>query len=420
MSLNIAALERDYEAAVARAKSVFQKQAETAETEKRERTPEERAEVDSLLANAKTLKDKISVAVSDASTAAQIEQMIGGGRREASPSGSEAPKVETRSLGQQFVDDKAAMDFFKRGGHRSSSAWTSPAVELNAATLTTTGGSPGSGGDLIIPDYRPGILPLLFKRLVVADLLAQGRTDSNSIVYMKESTFTNAAATVAEGGTKPESTLIFDQATDPVQKIAHWLPVTEEMLEDVPAIRAYIDARLRLGVELVEEDQLLNGNGTAPNIRGLLNRTGLATTVVSGGSPGSSNADAIFTQMFSGIAFTSFIQPDGIIMNPTNWAAIALSKNADDQYYAGGPFNTPPIPRLWGLPVVLTPSIAANTALVGAFKSAAQIFRKGGIRVEASNSHASYFITNLVAIRAEERLALAVYRPAAFGKVTLT
>jgi HK97 family phage major capsid protein len=418
--MNIAALERDYEKAVERSKSVFQKQAEQAEEQKRERTAEERAEVDTLLAEAKGLKDKIAAATADASTKARIEQMLGGVKRTAAPASSSTPEQrETRSLGEQFVQS-SAMEFIKAGGHRSSSAWTSPSAELMAATLTTTGGSPGSGGDLIIPDYRPGILPLLFKRLMVADLLASGTTDSNSIVYMKESTFTNAAATVAEAGTKPESTLIFDQATDPVQKIAHWLPVTEEMLEDVPAIRAYIDARLRLGVELVEEDQLLNGNGTSPNIRGLMNRTGLATTVVSGGSPGSSNADAIFTQMFSGIAHTAFVQPDGIIMNPTNWASIALSKNADDQYYAGGPFNTPPVPRLWGLPVVLTPSIAAGTALVGAFRTAAQVFRKGGIRVEATNSHASYFITNMVAIRAEERLALAVYRPAAFGKVTLT
>lgn len=418
--MNIAALERDYEKAVTTAKSVFQKQSEQAEQENRVRTDDEKAEVDKLMASAKEIKAKIARLTDDKSMSDEIERMLGQAKpTEQKPDPAASPERETRSMGQQFVES-AAGKFFQEGRHKEHSSWRAPSVELHAATLTTTGGSPGSGGDLIIPDYRPGILPLLFKRLLVADLIAGGTTTSNSIVYMKESTFTNAADTVTEGADKPESTLIFDQATDPVQKIAHWLPVTEEMLEDVPAIRSYIDMRLRLGVELVEEDQLLNGTGTPPDIRGILNRTGLATTVVSGGSPGSSNADAIFTQMFSGIAFTAFVQPDGIIMNPTNWAAIALSKNADDQYYAGGPFNTPPIPRLWGLPVVLTPSIAAGTALVGAFRSAAQIFRKGGIRVEASNSHSDYFVKNKVAIRAEERLALAVYRPAAFGKVTLT
>ena len=417
--MNIAALERDYEKAASAAKDLYKKQSEQAEQEKRERTKEEFAEVEKLMTQAKGLRAKITSLTDERAMADEIEKLVGSVKTEQKPEPAASPENETRSMGQQWIES-AAGKFFVEGRHRESQSWKSPSVELHAATLTTTGGSPGSGGDLIIPDFRPGILPLLFKRLVVADLIAGGRTTSNSIVYMKESTFTNAADVVAETVAKPESTLIFDQATDPVRKIAHWLPVSEEMLEDVPAIRSYIDARLRLGVELKEEDQLLNGSGSGENIRGLMNRTGLATTVVSGGSPGSSNADAIFTQMFSGIAFTAFIQPDGIIMNPTNWSAIALSKNADDQYYAGGPFNTPPIPRLWGLPVVLTPSIAAGTALVGAFRSAAQVFRKGGIRVEASNSHSDFFVTNKVAIRAEERLALAVYRPAAFGKVTLT
>lgn len=423
--MNIAALERDYATAVDRAKSLFTKQAETAQQENRLRTDDEKAEVQKAMDEAEKIKTKLSALRDDKDMAEQIEQLVGQSRTRATVGTSqEQPHQERRSLGQQFVES-AAMEWIKKNPHGAQgSTWATPSVELHdpqmrAATLTTTGGSPGSGGDLIIPDYRPGILPLLFKPLRIADLLASGTTDSNSIVYMKESTFTNAAATVTEGDPKPESTLIFDQVTDAVRKIAHWLPVTEEMLEDVPAIRSYIDMRLRLGVELEEEDQLLNGDGTAPNISGILDRSGLTTTVVAGGSPGDSNADAIFKAMMD-IAWGAFIQADGVVMNPTNWETIALSKNADDQYYGGGPFNTPPIPRLWGLPVVLSPTIAANTALVGAFRTAAQVFRKGGIRVEASNSHSDYFIKNLVAIRAEERLALAVYRPAGFAKVTLS
>jgi HK97 family phage major capsid protein len=324
-----------------------------------------------------------------------------------------------KSLGQQFVESEA-MDYLTQTKGRRGGSWSSPNVELTdpglqAATLTSDA---ASGGDLIIPDYRPGIVPLLFKRLVVADLIASGTTDSNLISYMKETTFTNAAAPVAEGGTKPESTLIFDAVTDAVQKIAHWLPVTEEMLEDVAQIRAYIDARLRLGVELTEEDQLLNGSGTAPAIRGILNRTGLATAVARGTD---TNVDAIFKQIWA-IFTTAFIMPDGVVLNPANWQTIALSKDANGQYYGGGPFVPAAMQTLWGLPAVKTPTIASGTALVGAFRQAAQVFRKGfrkgGMRVEASNSHSDYFVKNLVAIRAEERLALAVYRPGAFGTVT--
>jgi HK97 family phage major capsid protein len=249
---------------------------------------------------------------------------------------------------------------------------------------------------------------------VVADLIAPGTTDSTSIVYMKESSFTNAAATVAEGATKPESTLVFDQATDPVRKIAHWLPVTEEMLEDVSQIRSYIDARLRLGVELEEEDQLLNGDGTAPNISGILDRSGLTAAQARGAD---TNADAIFKQITT-IATTVFVQPTGIVMNPANWQTVQLTKNAAGNYLGNGPWAPAQPAQLWGLPVAVTPSIAANLGLVGDFRGSAQVFRKGGLRVEASNSHSDFFVKNLVAIRAEERLALAVYREAAFGTVT--
>jgi len=112
------------------------------------------------------------------------------------------------------------------------------------------------------------------------------------------------------------------------------------------------------------------------------------------------------------------LQPDGIVMNPANWKTIQLTKDSNGQYYGAGPFATPQRPTLWGVRVALTSAITANTALVGCFRTAAQIFRKGGLRVEASNSHANFFVENKMAIRAEERLTLAVYRASAFGTVT--
>jgi HK97 family phage major capsid protein len=109
---------------------------------------------------------------------------------------------------------------------------------------------------------------------------------------------------------------------------------------------------------------------------------------------------------------------DGIVINPINWQAIQLLKNAAGNYMGSGPWAAAQTPILWGVAAAVTPSIVANTALVGAFRTCAQIFRKGGDRIESSNSHASFFVNNLVAIRAERRLALAAYREAAFGKVT--
>jgi HK97 family phage major capsid protein len=155
----------------------------------------------------------------------------------------------------------------------------------------------------------------------------------------------------------------------------------------------------------------------AGELTGLLNRPGLAATVVASGSPALSNADAILEQIVA-IQTSTDLMPDGIVMHPNQWKSLLLAKDSSEQYYGNGPFQPPTRRILWGLPVVITSRIAAGTALVGAFKTAAQLFRHGGVRVDISNSHSDYFIKNKLAIRAEERVALACYRPAAFGLVT--
>lgn len=421
--MNIAVLERDLTTKKTEIEALLSTQMATAEKENRARTDDERKVVDDKLVEAKTIKVRIDAHKSDQALLTELGAMTAGmsdapndnGGRILRPTFGETRAV--KSLGAQFIESPA-YDWIKTSKGVRGSAWNSPVFEstpsifqMGATTLDTTS---GSGGPLIISDYQAGITPLLFKRLVVADLIASGTTDSNSITYMKETTFTNAAAPTTEGAAKPESTLVFAQVNDLVQKIAHFLPVTEEMLEDVAQIRSYIDARLRLGVQLTEEDQLLNGSGTPPAIRGILNRSGLTAAQARGTD---TNADAIFKQITT-IATTVFVDPDGIVMNPANWQTVQLAKDANGQYYGMGPFAAAQTRTLWGLRVVTTPTIVANTALVGDFGGSAQVFRKGGIRVEASNSHQDYFVKNLVAIRAEERLALAVYRPAAFGTVT--
>jgi HK97 family phage major capsid protein len=373
-------------------------------------TDEEKKPILALLAEGNALKAQIARAKSDASFTEEVARLTAGLSTQTSKDGKPATPTTTKSFGQQWVDSDAGQ-FFIQKRHQGLRNWASPVAEMYATTITE---DPASGGALLVPQYRPGILPLLFKRLTIRDLIAPGTTDATSIVYMRETTFTNAAATVAEGAAKPESTLIFDQVVDHVSKIAHWLPVTEEMLEDVAQIRSYIDARLRLGVQLTEEDQLLNGDGVAPNLLGIRKRPGLTAAHPRGTD---TNIDAIFKQMMA-IFNASLVMPDGHVVNPANWQTIQLSKDTTGNYYGSGPFTGPQAPTLWGLPVDVTPSMVAGTALTGAFGSASQIFDRGGMRVEASNSHQDFFIKNLVAIRAEERLALAVYRPAAFGETT--
>jgi HK97 family phage major capsid protein len=409
--MNVAALERDLRTKADEGLRLLKTTTAACEAENREMTAEERGAIDGISAECKTFEAKIARAKGNEALAASFEGLSRTlEAAAAAPVTGIARPTSRLTLGQQFVRAEA-YDFFRKGLHRTQSAWRSPSIEL-ATTITE---DPASGGALVIPQYQPGIVPLLFRRLVVADLIAPGTTNSNAIITMNEKTFTNAAAPVAEGNLKPESALIFTAVTEAVRKIAHWLPVSEEMLEDAPTISSYIDARLRLGIELVEEDQLLNGDGVAPDLLGLTKRPGLAPPLAR--VDPASNADAILTQIMT-IFATSYVMPDGVILNPADWASTLLTKTTTGEYFTSGPFSPIQAQTMWGLPVVVTPEMTAGIAFVGAFRSCAQVFRNGGLRVEASNSHADYFVRNLVAIRAEERLALCVYRPQAFGEVT--
>lgn len=338
-----------------------------------------------------------------------------------------AQPKRAKSLGEQFVESEGFKALRDRG---LTGSWSTGQVELETKATLVEGdnydaasGTPGAGAPLVPIDQRPGVVQTLFERLTVADLLAQGQTNSNSIRYVKESVATNAAATVAEGAAKPESTLEFSTEDDPVRKIATFLPVSDEMLEDAPAIQSYINARLSLFVQIEEEDQLLNGNGSGNNIEGLIKRVPAANLDIASSASNANNADHIYAAI-THVRTTSFLEPDAIVINPDDWEVLRLLKDTTNNYIAGPPFannnnfSGEPQESLWGKRVVVTQAIQGQI-LIGAFRTAAQLFRRGGLSVEASNSHSDYFVKNLTAIRAEERLGLAVYRPQAFATVDI-
>lgn len=264
--------------------------------------------------------------------------------------------------------------------------------------------------DLTPQAERRPLVPFAVDETTVGDLMLQGTTDSNVISYYEETTFTNAAATVAEAAAKPESTLDFTERTETVRKIATWIPATSEFLEDNAGLRSYIEGRMRFMVEREEEDQLLNGDGTPPNISGILDRS--IQTIGS-----TDDVDAIYRAMTE-VRVDGLAEPTAVVIHPLSWQKIRLTKDSNLQYLGPGPFGPDVAERIWGLQVRVTPQIAEGTALVGAFRPFAQVFRKGGVRVVASTEHASFFVENKVAILAESRLALAVYRPTAFCSVT--
>lgn len=326
----------------------------------------------------------------------------------------------TKSLGQQFVESGGYKRYL--GLDSKSSSWSTGAVELKTLLAEGTSGSPGNGyAPIQTPTVLPGVVNIRFQPLTIADLFPQGTTSTPLIRYLVETAVTNAAAPTAEGALKPESALTLAKVDETLHKIATFLPVTDEILEDFEQAQSYIDNRLRLFVQISEEAQLLSGDGTGANLVGILNRSGLATSIVKGTAPsvsGDNDMDVLLRQIVK-IRTTAFLEPDAIILNPTDWQTIQLTKaTGTGVYFAGGPFVDPANQTLWGKKVVTTTAITQGTGLIGSFQQGGQIFRKGGLTVEASNSHADFFQRNQTAIRAEERLALAIYRPGAFGTVT--
>lgn len=309
-----------------------------------------------------------------------------------------------KSLGQRFAEDPNVAEGLKSGQSFKGRL----SMEVKAITSLTTDAD-GSVGDAIRPDRLAGLVTPPGRIMTIRNLIAPGRTSSNAIEYVQETGFTNAAAMVAEGGLKPESTLKFDLRSTNVRTLAHWVHASKQVLDDIPMLQSYIDGRLRYGLEIVEETQLLMGDGTGQNLLGLIPQaTEFDDTrrVV-----GDTKLDTI-RRAITQVRLSQY-RATGIVMHPDDWEEIELTKTDDGAYIFANPQNMAQ-PRLWGLPVVDSDAMTPGEFMVGAFAQAAQVFDREQANVEVSTEDRDNFVKNMVTIRAEERLALVVSRPEAF------
>lgn len=321
-------------------------------------------------------------------------------------------KTERRakqSIGQAFVESDEYKSAAK--GTRGSGLRVSvevPTEQKDGPTINTVGDFNLTAG----MTHLPGIVQPNLQPLSVVNLLSRGTTNLSAVPYLVENSFTNAAAGVEEGGLKPSAAFDVKEEIAPVRKIAVIAKVSDEMFADYSAMQSYVDGRLRYMVGAEEEDQVLNGDGLNGNLKGILGTTGIQTQ----DTTGETLADAIHKGITK-IRANAFLEPDAIVINPTDWETLRLSKDDNDTYYAGGPFSPLAGMQIWGVPVVVTSNITAGTVLVGNFRLGAQAFYKSGVTVDATNSDGDDFSYNRMTVRVEERLALAVFRPAAFCKV---
>ncbi len=309
-------------------------------------------------------------------------------------------------------DPNAKKDFSERASEELIKSWNGSAGSYEVKTFNKSLGSDaGSAGPLIQPMQVPGIVMPGMRRLVVRDLLSQGRISSNSLEYVREKLFTNNAAPVKEKAQKPESDLTFEKQTTNVITIAHWIQASRQVMDDAAQLQSYLNTRLLYGLALVEENQLLNGDGSADNLTGV-NQVATAYDITLNAT-GDTQADLIAHAIYQ--VTESEFSASGIILNPRDWHTIALMKDKEGRYIFGGPqaFTSN---VMWGLPVVPTKAQTQGEFTVGAFDLASQVWDRMDATIEVSREDRDNFVKNMLTILCEERLALAHYRPQALIK----
>lgn len=322
--------------------------------------------------------------------------------------------VKARSLGEHAVKSMGAEAI--RGLKGRTGTITSD-TEFKAA------GDAFAVGSTNIVDLDRSPVGVQRTRLQIEDLLNVGTISGNAITYFVEQAVEGEPGMVAEGATKPKVTYAYEEVTERLGKAAGLTDVTEEALEDLDFIVSEFNGKLVRDLNVAVQKQLLNGNGTAPQLTGLLNREGIQTEA----SANVDDNDKAIYRAADKVFLATDMPADGVVMHPDDYREQRLKQDKNGQYIAGGVFtgaygngtSVEMYPAIWGLPTVVTPAIAKGTVLVGAF-SDATLFTKGGVKTAISLENKDNFETNKGTLRAERRLALKVPRAHAFVKVTLS
>lgn len=311
---------------------------------------------------------------------------------------------EIKTAGAAFVESDEFKKFREGGFSRNDRA----RFETKATLTNSTAEAAGSVGAALDNMRLPGVLELPRRQMTIRALLAQGNMDGHGIEYLREHSQTNSAAPVAEGDLKPQSDFQLELVTTSAKVIAHTMKVSRQAMSDISMLRSMIDSRLTYNLDLVEENQILNGDGTGQNLLGIIPQATAYVSPLSGAD--TQSIDKVRLMVLQ--ASLALLPADGIVLNPADWAWIELLKDSQGRYIIGNPQGTLGA-TLWGLPVVPSMAMQIDKVLVGAFRTGAQIFDRWNTTIEAGYENDD-FTKNLVTILGEKRLALATYRPGAF------
>ena len=366
------------------------------------------------------LVDQIKEATKIQDEKSKMEEAVEAGKA-VEPKAIHAEKVETpKTLGQSFLESDAYKSFMETGikNVKSELKWD-PRVETKT-TVTETTWPPGVVRAPRIQESAqldPYVIPALIDTIT---------TDQYQYKYLEETTYTNNAAPTAEGSALGENALAFTERTEEIRKIGAFIPMTEELLADVSAAQGYIDSRLRFMVRQTISDQIIGGSGSGVNLTGILNKTGINSFNYSSFGGNLKRIGQIF-EAITEIQKDAFMNPDAIVMHPSDWYQVVTEVNAvstngalNPLFVGAGSFGDAVTPRLWGVPVVSSTETTAGDAIVGVFGGgqAIHIVARQGMEVAMSDSHDENFVKDIIVMKATVRMGLPIYRATAFAKIT--
>lgn len=340
------------------------------------------------------LKEQIKTA----EKAAQLLAQIGNGEGEQEG----AKDTRSKSLGEHFV--KAA----KKANASKGQHFSVHTSAFKAATDTQT--SP-TGISQFATNFDYNVVTAPRTALVIRDLFGSETISGSALTYLVEGAMEGTPAVTAEGAKKAQVHFANPTAvTVSLKKITEFIKESDEYINDYPFLASAINGRLLYALGLKEQNELVSD---------LIGTSGIQTDSTSwtGTTKADELADIIFSALMD-VQEQSGYAADAIVLNPATWQLIRLGKDSNNQYYGGGYFADGQGKQLWGVPVVVTTAVTASQIIAGAFKTCGSVVSKGGVSVEATNSNEDDFLYNLMTIRAEERLALAVRRPAGFKLIS--
>ena len=315
-------------------------------------------------------------------------------------------KAEAKSVGESFVADKAYTDFVS-GAATSARAVITLDKGDSTSTPTKVGISSAPDVTSLAPSFYAGVFGTPNVPQKIEPLIPHIAVTTDSVDYVTVAD-TIGAEGVAEAGAIPESKFTPTLAKANVVNVAHYTKITKQLADDAPALAAYINTKMLYGLQNKVENQIVNGNGTAPQLKGLL-----ATGSYTDASAQLTGAKNLFDLLLllQGVAETAAYEPEALVLNPMTWAQLAMEKDSQGRYLLGGP-GLAANKSVWGIPVVTSSAVPAGKFIFGNFTQAVTIYDRQQVAVEMTNTNEDDFTHYLYTIRASRRLALAVEVPA--------